>query len=77
MEMWALTLDLTTDEGRARSMTEVAQLVAREALTPGQGNAIAALARAAAGGKAPKPAPAERVIVEVARYGNGHPEPAG
>jgi hypothetical protein len=76
METWAESLDFTTEDGRARSLTEVAQLVAKEALTPGQGNAIAALARAAAGGKTPKPAPSAPLIVEVAKYGNGHQEPA-
>lgn len=67
---WADTLDFTADEARARGLTEVAQLVAREGLTPAQGNAIAALARAAAPQQrvAPKAKPA--VVVEV--VGNGH-----
>lgn len=76
LEAWADTIDLTTDEGRARSLTEVAQLVVREELRESTGNTIAALARAAAGGKAPKPAPVAPLLIEVERYSNSHPGPA-
>jgi hypothetical protein len=69
MEAWADSLDLTTDEGRAQSLTDVARLVAKEGLTPAQGNAIAALARAA-GIKATKPSTEPKsIVVEVAKYG--------
>jgi hypothetical protein len=63
--LWADTLDLTTDETRARGLTEVAQLVAKGGLTSQQGATIAALARAAApqhGPKALKQTP--QIIVE-------------
>ena len=45
---WADTLDLTTRRRRAKALTETARLVALGGLSVGQGNAIAALARAAA-----------------------------
>lgn len=72
MEAWAESLDFTTEDGRARSLTEVAQLVAKEAMTPAQGNAIAALARAAGGKPTPK-APAAPLVVEVERHDSGGP----
>ena len=68
VEAWAETLDFTTDEGRARGLTEVAQLVAKGGLTPSQGATIAALARAAEP-KTTKPVKAQPVIVEVQRFG--------
>jgi hypothetical protein len=74
METWAESLDFTTEEGRARSLTEVAQLVAKQAISPAEGNAIAALARAATS-RTPKPAPSAPLVVEVAKYGNGHEGP--
>jgi hypothetical protein len=75
METWAESLDFTTEEGRARSLTEVAQLVAKQAISPAEGNAIAALARAATT-RVPKVTPPAPLVVEVAKYDrNGHSEP--
>lgn len=69
IETWAETLDFSTPEGRQRGLTEAARLVAQGGLSVGQGNAIAALARAAEGkpGNAPQ-APAEPIDVQM-RYG--------
>src|SRR5262249_13468009 len=43
---WAETLDFSTVESRAQALTETARLVAQGGLSVGQGQAIAALARA-------------------------------
>lgn len=77
MEAWADKLDWTTDEQRTQALRDVAVLVAKGGLTPAQGNAIAALARAAAA-KPPKTPPAKApLIMEVQQYGaNGNGESA-
>lgn len=75
LEAWAETLDFTTKESRERSLVETAQLVAKGGLTPAQGNAIAALARAAT--VKPEKAPGKgSVLVEVARFGPNGAEPS-
>jgi hypothetical protein len=68
LEAWADTLDWSSEEKREQALREVAVLVAKSGLTPAQGQAIAALARAAAmrPGKAAKPLPP--LLVEVQRF---------
>jgi hypothetical protein len=74
---WADTLDFSTPESRSRALTETAQLVAKGGLSVGQGNAIAALARAAEGRPGAPPKKPATVLVEVAKYGtNGYEEPS-
>jgi hypothetical protein len=78
IEAWADTLDFSTPEGRQRGLTEAARLVAQGGLSVGQGNAIAALARAAEGRPSTAPKKPATVLVEVARYGqNGQERPEG
>ena len=72
LEAWADSLDFSTDEGRRRGLTEAAQLVAKGGLSVGQGNAIAALARAAEGKPTTKTPEKRSVVVEVQPFGNGH-----
>jgi hypothetical protein len=68
MEAWADTIDFSTKESRERCLAEAAQLIAKGGLTAAQGNAIAALARAA--NTKAEQAPARRdVAVEVVRFG--------
>jgi hypothetical protein len=62
LEAWAATLASSNEETRAQALREVAAFVAKGALTPAQGNAIAALARVATTKQAKTATPAPRVL---------------
>jgi hypothetical protein len=62
LEAWADTLASSNEETRAQALREVAAFVAKGALTPAQGNAIAALARAATSKPGETTPPAPRVL---------------
>ena len=72
IETWAQTLDFDDDAARKRSLKEVAALVARGGLSPAQGQAIAALARAAEGKPSTKVPEKRALVVELQQHGNGH-----
>src|SRR5262245_45459640 len=67
LEAWADNLDFSPEKLK-QTLQEVAQFVAKGALTAAQGNAIAALARVATVERSAKPAPTP-VEVVVQRFG--------
>lgn len=74
LEAWADTLDWSTEEKREQALLEAAVLVAKGGLTPAQGNAIAALARAAAARPAKMVRPTPALVVEVQKFGHNGQE---